>query len=166
MTNIDEYRKKDIKSIIKNIEKDCEKYSHLMEMKKKYGKYMTKLDITFTVIGIVITLIFSLLGTNDIIDPKIAIAVMESLFSAVAGIMLLITRVGNIQNKKYYIYEKIKNFSLEQLNNLKMLYSDIFEDGNISKQDYESVIKFKNDYDHKKLFMKTELGNGYTKIEQ
>ena len=166
MTNIDEYRKKDIESIIKNIEKDCEKYSNLMEMKKKYGKYMTKLDITFTVIGIVITLIFSLLGTNDIIDPKIAIAVMESLFSAVAGIMLLITRVGNIQNKKYYIYEKIKNFSLEQLNNFKMLYSDIFEDGDISKEDYESVIKFKNDYDHKKLFMKTELGNGYTKIEK
>ena len=165
MDNIDEYRKKDIESIIKNIEKDCDKYSLLMEKKKQYGKYMTKLDLIFTVGGIVITLIFSLMGTNDIIDPKISIAVMESLFSAVAGIMLLITRVGNIQNKKYYIYEKIKNFSLEQLNNFKMLYSDIFEDGNISKEDYESVIKFKNDYDHKKLFIKTELGNGYTKIE-
>ena len=46
-----------------------------------------------------------------------------------------------------------------------MLYSDIFEDGEISKEDYESVIKFKNDYDHKKLFIKTELGNGYTKID-
>ena len=166
MTNIDEYRKKDIESIIKNIEKDCDKYGLLMEKKKQYGKYMTKLDLIFTVVGIVITLVFSLLGTNDIIDPKIAIAVMESLFSAVAGIMLLITRVGNIQNKKYYIYEKIKNFSLEQLNNFKMLYSDIFEDGEISKEDYESVIKFKNDYDHKNLFIKTELGNGYTKIER
>ena len=165
MTNIDEYRKKDIEDIIGSIEKDCYKYSNLMEEKKKLGKICTKLDLIFTVVGVVITLVFSLLGTNDIINPKIAIAVMESLFSAVAGFMLLITRVGNIQNKKYYIYEKIKNFSLEQLNNFKMLYSDIFEDGEISKEDYESVIKFKNDYDHKKLFIKTELGNGYTKIE-
>ena len=165
MSNIDEYRKKDIESIIRIIEKDGNKYYNLMEQKKKIGKLCTKLDIAFTVVGIIITLVFSLLGTNDIIDPKIAIAVMESLFSAVAGVMLLITRVGNIQNKKYYIYEKIKNFSLEQLNNFKVLYSDIFEDGEISKEDYESVIKFKNDYDHKKLFMKTELGNGYTKIE-
>ena len=165
MDNIDEYRKRDIESIIINIEKDCSKYGELMERKKRYGKYMTKLDLLFTVSGIVITLVFSLLGTNDIIDPKVSIAVMESLFSAVAGVMLLITRIGNIQNKKYYIYEKIKNFSLEQLNNFKMLYSDIFEDGNISKEDYESVIKFKNDYDHKKLFIKTELGNGYKKID-
>ena len=165
MTNIDDYRKKDIENIINSIEKDCIKYSNLMEKKKKNGKICTKLDLIFTVVGVIITLVFSLLGTNDIIDPKIAIAVMESLFSAVAGIMLLITRVGNIQNKKYYIYEKIKNFSLEQLNNFKMLYSNIFEDGEISKDDYESVIKFKNDYDHKKLFIKTELGNGYTKIE-
>ena len=165
MANIDEYRKKDIEGIIGSIENDCSKYSRLMEEKKKLGKICTKLDLIFTASGIVITLIFSLLGTNDIINPKIAIAVMESLFSATAGIMLLITRVGNIQNKKYYIYEKIKKFSLEQLNNFKMLYSDIFEDGEISKEDYESVIKFKNDYDHKKIFIKTELGNGYTKIE-
>ena len=165
MTNIDEYRKKDIEDIIGSIEKDCYKYSNLMEEKKKLGKICTKLDLIFTVAGVFITLVFSLLGSNDVINPKIAIAVMESLFSAVAGLMLLITRVGNIQNKKYYIYEKIKNFSLEQLNNFKMLYSDIFEDGEISKEDYESVIKFKNDYDHKKLFIKTELGNGYTKIE-
>ena len=165
MANIDEYRKKDIEGIIGSIENDCGKYSRLMEEKKKLGKICTKLDLIFTASGIVITLVFSLLGTNDIINPKIAIAVMESLFSAVAGIMLLITRVGNIQNKKYYIYEKIKNFSLEQLNNFKMLYSNIFEDGEISKEDYESVIKFKNDYDHKKIFIKTELGNGYTKIE-
>ena len=166
MSSIDDYRRKDIEHIIKIIEKDGTKYYNLMEQKKRIGKLCTKLDLIFTVVGIIITLTFSLLGTNDIIDPKIAIAVMESLFSAVAGVMLLITRIGNIQNKKYYIYEKIKNFSLEQLNNLKILYSDIFEDGEISKADYESVIKFKNDYDHKKLFMKTELGNGYTKIEQ
>ena len=165
MTNIDEYRKKDIEAIISSIEKDCYKYSNLMDTKKKLGKLCTKLDLIATVSGIIITLVFSLLGSNDIINPKIAIAVMESLFSAIAGLMLLITRVGNIQNKKYYVYEKIKNFSLEQLNNFKMLYSDIFEDGEISKEDYESVIKFKNDYDHKKLFIKTELGNGYTKIE-
>ena len=165
MTNIDEYRKKDIEDIIGSIEKDCGKYSKLMEEKKRLGKICTKLDLIFTVVGVIITLVFSLLGSNDVIDPKIAIAVMESLFSAVAGLMLLISRIGNIQNKKYYIYEKIKNFSLEQLNNFKMLYSDIFEDGEISKEDYESVIKFKNDYDHKKLFIKTELGNGYTKIE-
>ena len=165
MSNIDEYRRKDIEHIIKIIEKDGSKYYNLMEQKKRIGKLCTKLDLAFTVVGIIITLTFSLLGTNDIINPKIAIAVMESLFSAVAGIMLLITRIGNIQNKKYYVYEKIKNFSLEQLNNFKILYSDIFEDGEISKVDYESVIKFKNDYDHKKLFMKTELGNGYTKIE-
>ena len=165
MTNIDEYRKKDIEDIIGSIEKDCVRYSNLMEEKEKLGKICTKLDLIFTVAGVIITLVFSLLGSNDVINPKIAIAVMESLFSAVAGLMLLISRIGNIQNKKYYIYEKIKNFSLEQLNNFKMLYSDIFEDGEISKEDYESVIKFKNDYDHKKLFIKSELGNGYTKIE-
>ena len=166
MENIDEYRKKDIESIIKNIEKYCGKYTILMEKKKQYGKLLTKLDLLFTLCGVVITLVFSLLGTNDLINPKIAIAVMEALFSAVAAVMLLITRIGNIQNKKYYIYEKIKNFSLEQLNNFKLLYSNIFEDGEISKEDYESVIKFKNDYDHKKLFIKTELGNGYNKIDK
>ena len=90
---------------------------------------------------------------------------MEALFSATAGLMLLITRVGNLQNKKYYVYEKIKIFSLEQLNNFKMLYSSIFEDGEISKEDYDSVINFKNDYDHKKVFIKAELGSGYVKIE-
>ena len=164
MTNIDEYRRKDIESIIKSIEGDSSKYIKLMEEKKKLGKLCTKLDLVSTVTGIVITLIFSILGSNDVINPKIAIAVMEALFSAVAGIMLLITRVGNIQNKKYYVYEKIKKFSLEQLNHFKMLYSSIFEDGEISKEDYDAVIKFKNDYDHKKVFIKTELGNGYTKI--
>ena len=165
MTTIDEYRRKDIESIIQFIESDTVKYRKLMEEKKRIGKLCTKLDLVATVCGIVITLIFSIIGSNDIINPKIAIAVMEALFSAVAGLMLLITRVGNIQNKKYYVYEKIKNFSLEQLNNFKMLYSSIFEDGEISKEDYDSVIKFKNDYDHKKVFIKTELGNGYNKID-
>ena len=162
--SIDEYRRKDIETIIRSIEKDTSKYMGLMEEKKRIGKICTKLDLVATVCGVVITLVFSILGSNDIIDPKISIIVMESLFTAVASLILLITRVGNIQNKKYYIYEKIKNFSLEQLNNFKMLYSSIFEDGEISKDDYDSVIKFKNDYDHKKIFIKTELGNGYTKI--
>ena len=161
--SIDEYRKKDIEKIISVIEKDGTKYWLLMEEKKRIGKICTKIDIVATVAGVIITLVFSILGSNDIIDPKISIVVMEALFSAVAGLMLLITRVGNIQNKKYYVYEKIKNFSLEQLNHFKMLYSDIFEDGEISKEDYDAVIKFKND--HKKTFIKTELGNGYVKID-
>ena len=110
MTNIDEYRKKDIEDIIGSIEKDCYKYSNLMEEKKKIGKICTKLDLIFTVVGVVITLVFSLLGTNDIINPKVAIAVMEYLFSAVAGFMLLITRVGNIQNKKILYLRKNKKF--------------------------------------------------------
>ena len=165
MSTIDEYRKKDIESIIKFIEDDTIKYRKLMEEKKRLGKICTKLDLVATLLGVIITLVFSIIGSNDIIDPKIAIAIMESLFSAVAGIMLLITRVGNIQNKKYYVYEKIKIFSLEQLNNFKMLYSSIFEDGEISKDDYDAVIKFKNDYDHKKVFIKTELGDGYNKID-
>ena len=164
MSTIDEYRRKDIESIIRSIEGDSSKYIRLMEEKKKLGKLCTKLDLVATVAGVVITLVFSILGSNEVINPKIAIAVMEALFSAVAGIMLLITRMGNIQNKKYYVYEKIKKFSLEQLNHFKMLYSSIFEDGEISKDDYDAVIKFKNDYDHKKVFIKTELGNGYTKI--
>ena len=162
--SIDEYRRKDIEKIIQFIDKDTAKYWKLMEEKKKLGKICTKLDLIATVCGVVITLIFSILGSNDIIDPKISIIVMEALFTAVASLMLLITRVGNLQNKKYYVYEKIKKFSLEQLNNCKMLYSDIYEDGNISKDDYDAVIKFKNDYDQKKTFIKTELGNGYTKI--
>ena len=141
MANINEYRKKDIHDIINRIEKDCVKYSGLMERKKQLGKLCTKLDLVATVAGVIITLIFSLLGSDDVIDPKISIIVMESLFSAVAGLMLLITRVGNIQNKKYYVYEKVKNFSLEQLNNVKVLYSNIFEDGDISKEDYEEIIK-------------------------
>ena len=165
MTSIDEYRRKAIESIINSIEEDTKKYIKLMEEKKRLGKICTKLQLGVTVGGIAITLMFSIIGGDDIIDPKIAIAVMEALFSAVAGLMLLITRVGNLQNKKYYVYEKVKNFSLEQLNNFKMLYSSIFEDGDISKEDYDSVIRFKNDYDHKKVFIKTELGSGYTKID-
>ena len=165
MASIDEYRKKDIHEIISKIEKDCTRYSGLMEEKKRLGKLCTKLDLIATVSGVVITLIFSLLGSDDVIDPKISIIVMEALFSAVAGLMLLITRVGNLQNKKYYVYEKVKNYSVEQLNSIKVLYSNIFEDGEISKEDYEEIIKFKNDYEHKKIFIKSELGNGYTKIE-
>ena len=126
----------------------------------------TKLDIATTVSGVLITLIFSVLGSDEVINPKVSIIVMEALFSAVAGLMLLITRVGNLQNKKYYVYEKVKNYSVEQLNSIKILYSEAFEDGEISKYDYEKIIKFKSDYEHKKIFIKSELGNGYTKIEK
>ena len=163
--SIEDYRKKDVERIIYSIESDSTRYGVLMEEKKKLGKICTKLDIVVTVVGVVITLIFSIIGTNNVIDPKISIIVMEALFTACASIMLLITRVGKMQKKKYYIYEKIKDFSLEQLNNFKIMYSTIFEDGDISKEEYESVIKFKNDYDHKKSFIKTELGNGYVKME-
>ena len=162
---IEEYRKKDIEDIVNHINHDAEKYNALMMNKKRIGKICTKIDLVLTACGIVITFIISLLGSNDIIHPKITIAVMETLFSIIATMMLLITRFGKLQNKKYYIYEKIKVFSLEQLNNLKIIYSDIFQDGEISKEDYEAVIKFKKEYDSKKLFIKTELGNGFTKIE-
>ena len=165
MTSIDEYRKNDVHEIINKIEKDCFRYAKLMEQKKRLGKLCTKLDLIATVSGVVITLIFSLLGSDEIINPKISIIVMEALFSAVAGLMLLITRVGNLQNKKYYVYEKVKNYSVEQLNTIKILYSEVFEDGEISKEDYAEIIEFKNDYEHKKFFIKSELGNGYTKIE-
>ena len=163
--DIGDYRNRDVEKIIFGFEKDIEKYSNLMDQKKRLGKLCTKLDIFVTCFGIVVTLIFSLIGTNDVIDPKISIIVMESLFTAGASTLLLISRFGKLQNKKYYIYEKIKNFSLETLNNFKLLYSNIFEDGTLSKEDYESVIKFKNDYDSKKTFLKSELSNGYVKIE-
>ena len=166
MTNIDEYRKKDVHKLINEIERDCSKYSNLMEEKKRIGKLCTKLDIATTVSGVLITLIFSLLGNDEVVNPKVCIIVMEALFSAVAGLMLLIARVGNLQNKKYYVYEKVKNYSVEQLNSIKILYSEAFEDGEISKYDYEKIIKFKSDYEHKKIFIKSELGNGYTKIEK
>ena len=166
MTNIDEYRKNDVYKFINEIERDCSKYSKLMEEKKRIGKLCTKLDIATTVSGVLITLIFSVLGSDEVINPKVSIIVMEALFSAVAGLMLLITRVGNLQNKKYYVYEKVKNYSVEQLNSIKILYSEVFEDGEISKYDYEKIIKFKSDYEHKKIFIKSELGNGYTKIEK
>ena len=162
---IEEYRRKDIEDIVNHINSDTMKYNILMMNKKRIGKICTKIDLILTACGIVITFIISLLGSNDIIHPKITIAVMETLFSIVATMMLLITRFGKLQNKKYYIYEKIKVFSLEQLNNLKILYSDIFQDGEISKGDYEAVIKFKKEYDSKKLIIKTELGDGFTKIE-
>ena len=165
MTNINDYRNNDVSEFIRKLETDCSKYSNLMEEKKRIGKLCTKLDLIATVSGVLITLIFSLLGSDEIINPKVSIIVMEALFSAVAGLMLLITRVGNLQNKKYYIYEKIKNYSVEQLNSIKILYSEVLEDGEISKEDYKKIIKFKDNYEHKKIFIKSELGNGYTKIE-
>ena len=134
--SIEDYRRKDVERIIQSIETDSKRYWTLMEEKKKLGKICTKLDLLVTVVGVVITLIFSIVGTNNIINPKISIIVMESLFTACASLMLLITRVGKLQNKKYYVYEKIKNFSLEQLNNFKILYSTIFEDGDITKEEY------------------------------
>ena len=163
--SIEDYRKKDITEIIKTFENDVKKYLIMMDKKKNLGKLCTKLDLIATCVGIVITLVFSLLGTNDIIKPKVSIIVMESLFTAGTALLLLISRFGKLQNKKYYIYEKLKNFSSETLNTFKLLYSNILEDGVISKEDYESVIKFKNDYDSKKTFLKTELGNGYVKLE-
>ena len=163
--DIEDYRNKDVEKIIYGFERDIEKYGKLMDEKKKLGKICTKLDLFVTGFGIVVTLIFSLIGTNDVIEPKISIIVMEAIFTAGASALLLISRFGKLQNKKYYIYEKIKNFSLESLNSFKLLYSDIFEDGTISKEDYENVIRFKNDYDSKKTFLKTELNNGYVKIE-
>ena len=162
---IEEYRKKDIEDIVQRIDSDTIKYNALMMNKKRIGKICTKIDLILTACGIIITFVISLLGSNDIIHPKITIAVMETLFSIVATMMLLITRFGKLQNKKYYIYEKIKFYSLEQLNNIKILYSNIFQDGEISMEDYEAVIKFKKEYDSKKLIMKTELGNGFTKID-
>ena len=162
---IEEYRKKDIEDIVQRIDSDTIKYNALMINKKRIGKICTKIDLILTACGIIITFIISLLGSNDIINPKITIAVMETLFSIIATMMLLITRFGKLQNKKYYIYEKIKFYSLEQLNNVKILYSNIFQDGEISMEDYEAIIKFKKEYDSKKLIMKSELGNGFTKID-
>ena len=162
---IETYRKKDLLRIINKIDFDVNKYTKLMEKKKSLGKLCTKLDLFVTACGIVITLVFSLLGTNEIISPKISIIVMESIFTAGASILLLISRYGKLQNKKYYIYEKIKNFSIESLNSFKLLYSRVLEDNVITSEEYESVIRFKNDYETKKINLKTELGNGYIKLE-
>ena len=162
---IETYRKKDLLKIINKIDADVTKYTLLMEKKKTLGKICTKLDIFVTICGIVITLVFSLLGTNEIIDPKISIVVMESIFTAGASMSLLISRYGKLQNKKYYIYEKIKNYSVESLNNFKLLYSRVLEDNVITLEEYESVIRFKNDYETKKINLKAELGNGYIKLE-
>ena len=163
--DVETYRKEDIQKIISKFESDVDKYYKFMEEKKNLGKLYMKLDLIITVIGVVITLIFSLLGTNEVINPKISIVVMESLFTAGASLLLLVSRLGKLQNKKYYIYEKIKNYSLESFNNFKLLYSNIFEDNVIDKEEYEKVIAFKNDYETNKTTLKAELGNGYKKIE-
>ena len=162
--DIETYRKTDIQKIISKFESDIDKYYKFMEEKKKLGKLYMKLDLIITVVGIVITLIFSILGTNDVIDPKISIVAMEALFTAGASLLLLVSRLGKLQNKKYYIYEKIKNYSLESFNNFKLLFSDVFEDNLIDKEEYEKLISFKNDYEVNKTTLKTELGNGYKKI--
>ena len=162
---IETYRKKDLISITNKIDTDVTKYTLLMEEKKSLGKLCTKLDLFVTACGIVITLVFSLLGTNEIINPKVSIIVMESISTAGASMLLLISRFGKLQNKKYYVYEKIKNFCVESLNSFKLLYSNVLEDNTITLEEYESVIRFKNDYETKKIHLKTELGNGYIKLE-
>ena len=68
MTTIDEYRRKDIERIIEDIEGDTTRYRKLMEEKKKAGKRCTKLQLAVTVFGIAITLMFSIIGTNDVLD--------------------------------------------------------------------------------------------------
>ena len=163
---IEDYRKEDMINTINKMDADVRKYTLLMEKKKGLGKLCTKLDLIVTACGIVITLIFSLLGSNDVIKPKTTIIIMEALFTAGASILLLISRYGKLQNKKYYVYEKIKNYCVESLNNFKLIYSKVLEDNNITLEEYESVIKFKNDYDQTKIHLKTELGNGYTRIEK
>ena len=163
---IEEYRKEDMINIINKMDTDVRKYTLLMEKKKGLGKACTKLDLIVTACGIVITLIFSLLGSNDVIKPKTTIIIMEALFTAGASVLLLISRYGKLQNKKYYVYEKIKNYCVESLNNFKLIYSKVLEDNTITLEEYESVIKFKNDYDQTKIHLKTELGNGYIKIEK
>ena len=89
---------------------------------------------------------------------------MEAIFSGCASLVILITRYGKIQNKKFNIYEKIRSFLIEKLNEFKILYSNIFEDGEISNEDYKNVIRFKNDYNHKKFYMKNEIGEGFARI--
>ena len=163
---IEEYRKEDMINIINKMDTDVRKYTLLMEGKKRLGKLYTKLDLIVTACGIVITLIFSLLGSNDVIKPKTTIIIMEALFTAGASVLLLISRYGKLQNKKYYVYEKIKNYCVESLNSFKLIYSRVLEDNTITLEEYESVIKFKNDYDQTKIHLKSELGNGYTRIEK
>ena len=163
---IEDYRKNDMTDIINKMDSDVLKYTLLMDKKKRLGKFCTKLDLIITGFGITITLLFSLLGSNDIISPKTTIIIMESLFTAGTSLLLLISRYGKLQNKKYYIYEKIKNFCVESMNNFKLVYSRVLEDNIITLEEYESVINFKNDYDHSKIQLKSELGNGYVKIEK
>ena len=162
--NIEEYRRKDAEKIIQEMESDALLYRDRMKEKKKIGKLCSKLDMVVTTIGILTTLVFTIIGTNDIINPKISIIISEAIFTICSSLMLIITRIGNMYNKKYHIFEKIRNFSLEQLNHFKILYSNIYEDGEIKGEEYESIIKFKDNYDHKKSSMKNELGEGYVKI--
>ena len=162
--DIETYRKNDILKIISKFEYDIDKYYKFMEEKKRLGKIFTKLDIIITVVGIVITLIFSILGTNNVIDPKISIVSMEAIFTAGASLLVMVSRLGKLQNKKYYIYEKIKNYSIESFNNFKLLFSEIYEDNLIEKEEYERIIAFKNAYEVNKTTLKAELGNGYKKI--
>ena len=161
---VETYRRKDIEKIIASIEIDISNYKHKAEEKKKSGKQMSKIDLLVTLMGVIITLVFSILGSNDVIDPKISIIVMEAIFSGCASLVILITRYGKMQNKKHDTYEKIRNFSIEKLNKFKIIYSNIFEDGEISNEDYKNVIRFKNDYDHKKIYMKNEIGDGFVRI--
>ena len=164
--NIEDYRRKDIEKIILSIEMDISNYRKRAEEKKRLGKIASKMDLIVSLIGVVITLVFSIIGSNDVIDPKISIIVMEAMFSGCASLVILISRYGKMQNKKYDIYEKIRNYSKEKLNEFKILYSNIFEDGEISNDDYKDIINFKSDYDHKKIFMKADLGNGFIHINK
>ena len=110
---IEDYRQKDIEKIISSIKIDISNYKKKSEEKKRLGKLSSKLDLLVTLCGVVVTLIFCIIGTNDIIDPKISIIVMEALFSGCASLVILITRYGKMQNKKFHAYDKIRNFSLE-----------------------------------------------------
>ena len=156
--NIEDYRRKDIEKIITGIEIDITNYKVKAEEKKKLGKIASKMDLVVSLVGVVITLVFSIIGSNDIIDPKISIIVMEAMFSGCASLVILISRYGKMQNKKYDVYEKIRNYAKEKLNEFKILYSNVYEDGEISNDDYKSIVNFKSDYDHKKIFMKADLG--------
>ena len=164
--HIEDYRRKDIEKIITSIELDISNYRKRGEDKKKLGKLASKLDLMVTLVGVIITLVFSIIGSNDLINPKISIIVMEAMFSGCASLVILITRYGKMQNKKYETYDKIRNYSTEKLNEFKILYSNIFEDGKISNEDYASIIKFKNDYDYKKTFMKNDLGKGFIHLNK
>ena len=162
--DIETYRREDVMKILYKFEADINKYYKFMDEKKKLGKIFTKLDLIITIVGIVITLIFSILGTNDVINPKISIVSMEAIFTAGASLLVLVSRLGKLQNKKYYIYEKIKNYSVESYNNFKLLFNEIYTDNVIEKEEYDKIIAFKNAYEVNKTTLKAELGNGYKKL--